>query len=114
MTSSAAVTSSGLKIRDMVASYGGLTAINDISFTVEASEFVTLLGPSGCGKSTTLRCVAGLQPIEAGEIVIGSERVAGPGLHVRPERRHVNMVFQSYAIWPHMTVRENVAYGLRV
>ena len=71
------------------------------------------MGPSGCGKSTTLRCVAGLHRIAGGAITIGDDLVAGPRVHVRPEHRRVNMVFQSYAIWPHMSVFENVAYGLK-
>ena len=80
---------------------------------VEDGEFVSLLGPSGCGKTTTLRCIAGLEASSAGTIRIGGEVVAADGRDVPPEKRDINMVFQSYAVWPHMTVFENVAYGLR-
>ena len=76
-------------------------------------EFVSLLGPSGCGKTTTLRCIAGLESATAGEIRIGGDVVVADGRETPPEKRGVNMVFQSYAIWPHMTVLNNVAYGLR-
>src|SRR3954470_4909575 len=89
-------------------------AVDDVSFAVGAGEVVTLLGPSGCGKTTTLRCVAGLERPSAGRILIG-ERVmvdCAAGTFVPAHRRSLGMVFQSYAIWPHMTVLENVAYAL--
>jgi ABC-type Fe3+/spermidine/putrescine transport system ATPase subunit len=101
-----------LRVSDLVASYEGNTAVKGVSFDVEASEFVTLLGPSGCGKSTTLRCVAGLHPVVDGTIVVGDEVVSSARTHLRPERRRINMVFQSYAIWPHMSVFDNVGYGI--
>ncbi|TKT69802.1 ABC transporter ATP-binding protein [Aquamicrobium sp. LC103] len=104
----------GLDVRKLVASYRGLTAVDGISFSIPPSKFLTLLGPSGCGKSTTLRSVAGLHQIDAGEIRIGEIPVATADLHIRPEHREINMVFQSYAIWPHMTVADNVAYGLKM
>jgi iron(III) transport system ATP-binding protein len=90
-------------------------AIDNVSFTVEPGEIVVLLGPSGCGKTTTLRSVAGLETPTSGVIAIGNEVVSDPmrGVFVKPQKREVGMVFQSYAIWPHMTVRENVAYPLR-
>jgi iron(III) transport system ATP-binding protein len=96
--------------------FGAEAAVQDLSLAVKRGEFVTLLGPSGCGKTTTLRCVAGLERPDAGEIRIGGEIVASParGIHFNPEDRNIGMVFQSYAVWPHMTVFENVAYGLRV
>lgn len=88
--------------------------MDGVSFTAD-SEILTLLGPSGCGKSTTLRCIAGLETPDAGTIAIGGEIVecARTRVSYPPERRGVGMVFQSYALWPHMTVFENVAYGLR-
>src|SRR5437763_8424498 len=91
-----------------------LAAVDDVSFRVEAGEIVVLLGPSGCGKTTTLRCVAGLERPTAGTIAIGGAIVSDParGLLVAPRQRNIGMVFQSYAVWPHMTVRENVAYPL--
>jgi iron(III) transport system ATP-binding protein len=92
------------------------TAVCSISLAVAEGEFVTLLGPSGCGKTTTLRCIAGLERPDAGDIRIGGEVVASAarGVFLPPEARNIGMVFQSYAVWPHMTVFDNVAYGLRV
>jgi iron(III) transport system ATP-binding protein len=92
------------------------TAVRDVSLAVARGEFVTLLGPSGCGKTTTLRCIAGLERPDAGEIRIGADVVASAarGIFLNPEDRNIGMVFQSYAVWPHMTVFDNVAYGLRV
>ncbi len=104
---------SALAVRDLVVRYGDVTAVDRVSFAVAEGEFVSLLGPSGCGKTTTLRCIAGLESASGGEIRIGAEMVVGPGHETPPERRGVNMVFQSYAVWPHMTVFQNVAYGLR-
>ncbi len=96
--------------------FGLEVAVRDLSLSVEQGEFVTLLGPSGCGKTTTLRCIAGLERPDAGEIRIGGDVVAAParGIYLVPEDRNIGMVFQSYAVWPHMTVFDNVAYGLRV
>ena len=95
-------------------SYGDVVAVDGVSFDVNEGEFVSLLGPSGCGKTTTLRCIAGLESAVRGEIRIGRDIVASDGREVPPEKRGVNMVFQSYAVWPHMSVFDNVAYGLRV
>ena len=110
------VPSGFITVSDLVAGYGGKVAVDSISFAVAAGEHLSLLGPSGCGKSTTLRCIAGLEtPLEgkitiAGNVVFSSkERINLP-----PEKRNLAMVFQSYAIWPHMSVFENVAYGLRI
>jgi iron(III) transport system ATP-binding protein len=96
--------------------FGPELVVNDVSLAVAPGEFVTLLGPSGCGKTTTLRCIAGLERPDAGEIRIGGDLVAAPerGIYLNPEDRNIGMVFQSYAVWPHMTVFDNVAYGLRV
>ncbi len=89
-------------------------AVDDVSFTIGAGEIVVLLGPSGCGKTTTLRCIAGLEHPTGGAIRIGGEVISQPerGILVPPRRRNFGMVFQSYAVWPHMTVRQNVAYPL--
>jgi iron(III) transport system ATP-binding protein len=94
----------------------GVKAVDEISFTVEDGRFYTLLGPSGCGKTTTLRCIAGLEKANGGEIVVAGQKVysASDGRFVPAYRRPIGMVFQSYAIWPHMTVFENVAFPLRV
>ena len=96
--------------------FGAEIAVSDVNLLVAPGEFVTLLGPSGCGKTTTLRCIAGLERPDAGAIRIGGEIVtsADRGIYLNPEQRNIGMVFQSYAVWPHMTVFENVAYGLRV
>ncbi len=93
----------------------GRPAVDGVSFDVPAGEIVVLLGPSGCGKTTTLRCVAGLEHPTGGRISIGGRIVSDParGLLVSPRERDIGMVFQSYAVWPHMTVRQNVAYPLK-
>ena len=90
-------------------------AVDGISFRIERGQFYTLLGPSGCGKTTMLRCVAGLERPDAGEVRVDGEAVSSSrtGAWVPPNRRAIGMVFQSYAIWPHMTVFENVAFPLR-
>ncbi len=105
-----------VEIGHLCKNFGAETAVMDVTLSVGEGEFVTLLGPSGCGKTTTLRCVAGLERPDSGEIRIGNQVVAAPerGIHLVPEKRNIGMVFQSYAVWPHMTVFENVAYGLRV
>ena len=91
---------------------GGVRAVRDVSFTVEEGRFYTLLGPSGCGKTTTLRSIAGLERPESGTISIGDKVVSGNGHFVPPHQRDIGMVFQSYAIWPHMTVFQNAAFPL--
>jgi iron(III) transport system ATP-binding protein len=92
----------------------GPPALNGVSFEVAEGEFFTLLGPSGCGKTTTLQCIAGLETPSAGRIVMGGRTVSSvaEGIFVPPNRRDLGMVFQSYAIWPHMTVFDNVAFPL--
>jgi iron(III) transport system ATP-binding protein len=94
---------------------GPVHAVDDVSFTVMPGSFFTLLGPSGCGKSTTLRCIAGLEKPDGGDITLGGAVLisSGTGIWVPPYKRPMGMVFQSYAIWPHMNVFENVAYPLR-
>src|SRR4028118_383799 len=90
--------------------YGNVAAVRDFSFTVEQGEFVALLGPSGCGKTTTLRMIAGFIPVTSGRITIGAKDIT----HVPPHRRNTGMVFQGYALFPHMTVAQNVAFGLEM
>ncbi len=90
--------------------YGDIVAVSNVSFEVEAGHLVTLLGPSGCGKTTTLRMIAGLEMVSSGRVLIGGQDVT----KLPATDRDVSMVFQSYALFPHMTVRENVAYGLTV
>jgi iron(III) transport system ATP-binding protein len=107
-----------IKVKDLEKSFAGVRgevrALRGVSFEVGKGELFTLLGPSGCGKTTTLRCIAGLEQPVWGEILIDDHPVfsAATGTFVAPERRNIGMVFQSYAIWPHMTVFQNVAYPL--
>ena len=105
-----------IEVRDLVVRYGAVAAVRGVTFTVGAGEHLTLLGPSGCGKTTTLRAIAGLEKPTSGEIRIGGAAVfsSSPSVNIPAERRGLSMVFQSYAIWPHMSVFDNVAYGLRV
>ena len=105
-----------IEVRDLVVRYGAVVAVGGVTFSVGAGEHLTLLGPSGCGKTTTLRAIAGLERPTSGEIRIGGSAVfsSSPSVNVPAERRGLSMVFQSYAIWPHMSVFDNVAYGLRV
>src|SRR6185437_9523323 len=105
-----------IEVENLEIHYGAVAAVGPVSFTVMPGQQVTLLGPSGCGKTTTLRAIAGLERPTAGTIRIGGQTMysSAEGINVRAEKRGLSMVFQSYAIWPHMTVFENVAYGLRV
>ncbi len=108
--------SAELKVDSLRKVFGtGIAAVDDVSFRIEAGEIVVLLGPSGCGKTTTLRCVAGLEHPTSGTIAIGGTIVSAPerGVLLPPRVRNLGMVFQSYAVWPHMTVYQNVAYPLR-
>ncbi len=105
-----------IEVKDLVVKYGDATAVDRVSFAIAPGELVTLLGPSGCGKTTTLRSIAGLETPADGTIRLNDQTVfsGAERRNVPAEKRGVSMVFQSYAIWPHMTVFENVAYGLRV
>ncbi|MEJ0020232.1 MAG: ABC transporter ATP-binding protein [Acetobacteraceae bacterium] len=105
-----------IEVANLVVRYGDVTAVDNIGFAIAPGELVTLLGPSGCGKTTTLRAVAGLETPSGGTIRLNDATVysASERRNMPAEKRGVSMVFQSYAIWPHMTVFDNVAYGLRV
>ena len=105
-----------IRVQDLVKIYpnGSVRAVDGVSFTVEEGAFYTLLGPSGCGKTTTLRCIAGLERADGGSIDLGDVTVVSDKVFVPTYRRDLGMVFQSYAVWPHMTVFENVAFPLRV
>jgi ABC-type Fe3+/spermidine/putrescine transport system ATPase subunit len=105
-----------IEVENLEIHYGDVPAVRGVSFSVQPGEQLTLLGPSGCGKTTSLRAIAGLEQPTAGEIRIAGAPVYSSAAHVNipAEKRGLSMVFQSYAIWPHMTVFENVAYGLRV
>ena len=94
--------------------FGGITAVDSFSLALAHGEFVSLLGPSGCGKTTTLRMIAGFLPPSEGTIAMDGVVISSPGSSLPPEKRNMSMIFQSYAIWPNMTVGENVAFGLEV
>src|SRR5205823_9028548 len=104
----------GVVLKTLTKRYGDLAAVAGLSLEVEPGELVSLLGPSGCGKTTTLRLVAGFLQPEAGEVWVGERCLSSRSSVVPPERRRMAMIFQSYALWPHMTVAQNVAYGLRL
>jgi iron(III) transport system ATP-binding protein len=103
----------GVVLKALTKRYGDVGAVDGLSLEVKPGELLALLGPSGCGKTTTLRLVAGFLAPEAGEIWVGDRCLSSPASVVPPERRRMAMIFQSYALWPHMTVAQNVAYGLR-
>src|ERR1044071_10322252 len=100
-----------IEMRNIVKEYGdGFKAVNDISLTIADGEFMILVGPSGCGKSTLLRMIVGLEDITSGDMVIGGDRVNDKA----PRDRNLSMVFQNYALYPHLTVFENIAFPLRL
>ena len=104
--------SAAVRLQGVGRSYGPVTAVRDVDLEVGRGEVLALLGPSGCGKTTTLRLIAGFEAPDAGTVEVGGRTVAGPGINVPPEKRRVGMVFQDYALFPHLTVFQNVAYGL--
>ncbi len=99
-----------IQLRKLAKRYGSLQVVHEIDLQIASGEFVVLVGPSGCGKSTTLRMIAGLEEISSGDILIGGKRVND----VAPKNRDIAMVFQNYALYPHMTVRENLSFALRL
>lgn len=103
-----------ISIRQLRKTYGSVVALDGINVDIGAGEVLALLGPSGCGKSTTLQLVAGFAEPTSGEIVVNGRPLSRAGMVVPPERRGMSLIFQSYAIWPHKTVAENVAFGLSV
>src|SRR6187401_3298491 len=100
----------GIEFRNVTKHFGGAAVVDDLSLEIDDGEFVVLLGPSGCGKTTTLRMLAGLETVTTGDIYIEGERIND----VQTQHRDLAMVFQSYALYPHMTIAENIAYPLRV
>ncbi|MGV7930737.1 MAG: ABC transporter ATP-binding protein [Spirochaetota bacterium] len=105
---------SDLRLDGVAKRFGEKNVLEPMDIVVTDGSFVSLLGPSGCGKTTLLRLIAGLETPSAGEIVLGDTVLYGPGVNIPPEKRRFGMVFQSYAVWPHMTVFENVEYPLKV
>jgi multiple sugar transport system ATP-binding protein len=105
-----------ITIKNLTKRFGNVVAVNDVSLTIEPGEFLTLLGPSGCGKTTLLRCVAGLEDPDGGEIYIGDKLVFSydKGSSLPPASRDLGLVFQSYALWPHMTVYKNMTFALEI
>src|SRR6202047_2063823 len=103
-----------LEIENLTKRSPGVVSVDAINLAAERGEFVCLLGPSGCGKTTTLRMIAGFLEPDAGEIRVSGKVVSSVPSVVPPERRNMSMIFQSYAVWPHMTVRQNVGYGLKM
>ena len=103
-----------VELKGLAKRFGEAVAVDNVSLTIEHGQLVCLLGPSGCGKTTTLRLIAGFIEPSAGEILVGGKALSSPARTVPPEGRNMSMIFQSYALWPHMTVAENVAYGLKI
>lgn len=102
----------GLEVLGLSHAFSGRPVVRDVSLTIARGEIVCLLGPSGCGKSTTLRVIAGLESLQAGEVRYGGVVWARPGIQWPPERRHVGLVFQDFALFPHLSILDNVAFGL--
>lgn len=105
-----------IKINNLTKKFGDVIAINDVSLTIEPGSFLTLLGPSGCGKTTLLRCIAGLEEPDGGEIYIGDKLVFSykKGVSLPPGQRELGLVFQNYALWPHMKVNKNITFALEI
>jgi iron(III) transport system ATP-binding protein len=102
-----------LEVRALEQAYGSHVVVKQLSFALEHGQIGCILGPSGCGKTTLLRCIAGFEPVSAGEILIAGLRVSSPGMLVPPEERRIGMVFQDYALFPHLTIADNIGFGLR-
>jgi iron(III) transport system ATP-binding protein len=102
-----------LEVRTVDHAYGASPVLRNFSLTLRRGDIACLLGPSGCGKTTALRCIAGFESVTSGEILLNGESVSRPGLTLAPEKRRIGMVFQDYALFPHLTAGENVAFGLR-
>ena len=102
-----------LELKNVTKSYAGTKVVDNISFQVKRGEIFAIMGASGCGKTTTLRSIAGFERIDSGEVIIDGKVAASKDIHILPEKRNIGMVFQEYALFPHLTVRENIAFGLK-
>ena len=102
-----------LDLRNLGCGYQQQSVVQDISLHLNAGDIGCLLGPSGCGKTTTLRAIAGFEPLQTGSITLAGEQISRPGFTLAPEKRRIGMVFQDYALFPHLTVAENIAFGIR-
>jgi ABC-type sugar transport system ATPase subunit len=105
-----------ITIKNLTKKFGNVIAVNDVSLTIEPHSFLTLLGPSGCGKTTLLRCISGLEDPDEGEIYVGDKLVFShkKGISIDPGKRDLGLVFQNYALWPHMTVQKNMTFALEM
>lgn len=102
-----------IEIRNLFKKFNNVIAVNNVDLEINKGEILTLLGPSGCGKTTTLRCIAGLEKPDAGDVIIDGKPMFSQGF-IPPAKREIGMVFQNYAVWPHMRVFDNIAYGLKI
>ena len=102
-----------LKIQDIHCRYDTTPVVNGVSFHVHNGDICSLLGPSGCGKTTILRAIAGFQPLHKGQILLNEQTLSQPGMQLPPEQRHIGMVFQDYALFPHLNVIDNIRFGLK-
>ena len=102
-----------LQVKNIACRYGDSTVVEDVSFHVNPGDICSLLGPSGCGKTTILRAIAGFQPLQEGRILLGEQCLSEPGHQLAPEQRHIGMVFQDYALFPHLNVADNICFGLK-
>lgn len=102
-----------LNLKDLACGYASQKVVQDLDLHLNAGDIGCLLGPSGCGKTTTLRAIAGFEPVLAGQIELGGEVISRPGFTLAPEKRRIGMVFQDYALFPHLSVADNVGFGIR-
>ncbi|MBN0266698.1 ATP-binding cassette domain-containing protein, partial [Pseudomonas aeruginosa] len=100
-------------LKDLACGYASQKVVQDLDLHLNAVDIGCLLGPSGCGKTTTLRAIAGFEPVLAGQIELGGEVISRPGFTLAPEKRRIGMVFQDYALFPHLSVADNVGFGIR-
>ena len=101
-----------LEVKNLYHQFDGIEVIKDLNLSIQSGQVTCLLGPSGCGKSTTLRIIAGVERQQKGTICLDGDIVSGPSLHIPPDKRRVGLMFQDFALFPHLTVSENVGFGL--